>query len=374
MKQKLYRLTTISCSFNELLKGQLAYMNNYYDVTAIANDTGTLSDVGKEQGVKTIDIPMAREISPWQDIKSLVSLYRLFRHNRPHIVHVNTPKASLLGMVAAWMARVPKRVYTVTGLRFETTAGLLRFTLKSMERITCLCATRVIPEGDGVRDTLRRERITNKPLHKIHNGNINGIDLSHYDRTKEVIDMANKLKSDKFTYLFVGRIVKDKGINELVEAFDRLSKYNNNVRLMLVGRFEDKLDPISAQSRDIIERNNDIVVAGYQKDVRPYLAASDVLVLPSYREGFPNVVLQAGAMGLPSIVTNINGCNEIIVDGENGTIIPSRDVDALYNAMCEMLVDANKVDNMTSIAREMIASRYEQQEVWQATLEMYNTL
>jgi glycosyltransferase involved in cell wall biosynthesis len=374
MKQKLYRLTTISCSFNELLKGQLAYMNNYYDVTAVASDTGTLNEVGREQGVTTINIPMAREISPWQDVKSLVALYKLFRRDKPHIVHVNTPKASLLGMVAAWLARVPKRVYTVTGLRFETTSGLLRFTLKSMERITCLCATRVVPEGDGVRDTLRRERITNKPLKKIHNGNINGIDLHHYDRTQEVIDRANILSSNKFTFLFVGRIVKDKGVNELVSAFDKLSSTNNNIRLVLVGRFEDKLDPISAESRDIIERNPDIVVAGYQKDVRPYIAASDILVLPSYREGFPNVVLQAGAMGLPCIVTDINGCNEIIIDGENGTIIPPQNVDALYEAMNEAVTNPNKISSMANIAREMVASRYEQREVWQATLEMYNTL
>jgi glycosyltransferase involved in cell wall biosynthesis len=143
---------------------------------------------------------------------------------------------------------------------------------------------------------------------------------------------------------------------------------------VLVGRFEDKLDPISAESRDIIERNPDIVVAGYQKDVRPYIAASDILVLPSYREGFPNVVLQAGAMGLPCIVSDINGCNEIIIDGENGTIIPPQNVDALYEAMNEAVTNPNKISSMANIAREMVASRYEQREVWQATLEMYNTL
>ena len=374
MKQKLYRLTTISCSFKELLKGQLEYMNNHYDVTAVAADTGTLAEVGEVEGVRTVDVPMAREIALWRDLKSLVALYRLFRQERPYIVHANTPKASLLGMVAAWLARVPNRVYTVTGLRFETTSGLLRFVLKSMERVTCMCATRVIPEGDGVKATLRREYITRKPLQKILNGNINGVNLAYYDRTTEVMAEAESMKSAKLTFIFVGRIVRDKGVNELIEAFDRLSARYGDVRLMIVGRFEDRLDPISSVARETIERNKDIVLAGYQHDVRPYLAASDILVLPSYREGFPNVVIQAGAMGLPSIVTDISGSNEIIVDGMNGIVVPKRSVDRLYEAMVAVVEDREMLRRLSSVARTMVATRYAQHDVWRATLQMYNAL
>lgn len=374
MKKKLYRLATISCAFNELIRGQLQFLNQHFDVTAVANDTGTLDEVKTREGVNVVDIKMAREISLWQDIKSLIALYKLFKRDKPDIVHANTPKASLLGMVAAWAARVPHRVYTVTGLRFETTTGILRFILKTMERITCACATKIIPEGDGVKQTLRRENITQKPLHKILNGNINGIDLTHFSRSEEVMSKAKEFTTDAFTFVFVGRVVKDKGINELIAAFNRLSSQYNNIKLYIVGRLEEQLDPILPHTIETIRNNKAIISVGYQKDVRPFIAASDVLVLPSYREGFPNVVIQAGAMGLPSIVTDISGCNEIIINGQNGIIIPKQNEHALYEAMEYVVNNRDNVNAMASRARDLVASRFNQQDVWQAILEMYKTL
>ena len=294
---KLFRINTIDRSLR-LLRGQLRFLNQEFDVTAIANDSGALAEVAKREGVRTIGVPMRREINLAADCRSLVQLYKIFRCERPYIVHANTPKASLLSMVAAWAARVPHRIYTVTGLRFETTRGVLRFTLKMMERITCLCATKVIPEGDGVKATLLREHITRKPMEKIHNGNINGIDLEHYDRTEQVTARAAEIRngSEEFTFIFIGRMVRDKGINELVAAFARLNRDIPATKLLLVGKFEDELDPILPETKRMIENNPNIEFVGYQNDVRPYLAAADVAVLPSYREGFPNVVMQAGAM------------------------------------------------------------------------------
>lgn len=374
-RPKLCRVVTISHAFRELIKGQMAYMNQHFEVVGIANDLGSLEEVAKDEGVRVIDVKMERKVALWQDIKSLIALYRTFRRERPYIVHANTPKASLLSMVAGWMAGVPHRIYTVTGLRFETTTGIKRLILKNIERITTLCATKVIPEGDGVRNTLRRERITRKPLEKILNGNINGIDLTHFDRTDEVMSRAEVLRREGiFTYIFVGRMVKDKGVNEIVAAFDRLSRERSDVRLLLVGRFEEDLDPLLPESRECIERNKQIEFVGYQSDVRPYLAASDVLLLPSYREGFPNVVIQAGAMGLPSIVSDISGCNEIIIDHKNGIIIPKQDSEALYNAMCRLASETELTRLLAASARELVATRYAQSEVWRATLDMYNSL
>lgn len=372
--KKLMRVVTISHAFKELIRGQMAYLNQHFEVVGVASDVGSLDEVGEAEGVRVVNVDMAREISLWRDVKSLVALYRLFRREKPYIVHANTPKASLLSMVAAWAARVPHRLYTVTGLRFETTRGILRCVLKTMERITCLCATKIIPEGDGVRDTLRREHITRKPLQKILNGNINGIDLTHFDRTPEVEERARELRqADMFSFVFVGRMVKDKGMNELVAAFERLSHVREDVRLMLVGRFED-IDPLLPETVQLIERNERIVMAGYQSDVRPYLAASDVLVLPSYREGFPNVVIQAGAMGLPSIVTDISGSNEIILDNKNGVIVPKQDADALYEAMLRLCTETQTTTLLGSEARSMVAARYSQAELWKAILEMYESL
>ena len=375
-KLKLLRLTTVDISLNSLLKGQLRYLSQYFEVVGVAADTGVLQQVSEREGVRVVDLPMHREISLWADCKSLWALVKLFRRERPDIVHANTPKASLLGMVAAVLCRVPNRIYTVTGLRFETTQGVLRFVLKTMERITCLCATKVIPEGDGVKSILLRERITRKPMQKILNGNINGVDLEWYDRTESVMQRASEVRGDStdFTFVFIGRIVRDKGVNELVEAFSRLANERSDVRLMLVGRFEDDLDPLPQHTKKQIESNERISFVGYQSDVRPYLVASDVLVLPSYREGFPNVVLQAGAMGLPVIVTDVNGSDEAICSGVNGVIVPKYSSEVLYRAMSDMVSDRDATANMAAVAREMVASRFDQKDVWAALANMYKEL
>ena len=373
---KLLRLTTVDISLNSLLKGQLRYLSQYFEVVGVAADTGVLQQVSEREGVRVVDLPMHREISLWADCKSLWALVKLFRRERPDIVHANTPKASLLGMVAAALCRVPNRIYTVTGLRFETTQGVLRFVLKTMERITCLCATKVIPEGDGVKSILLRERITRKPMQKILNGNINGVDLEWYDRTESVMQRAAEVRGDltDFTFVFIGRIVRDKGVNELVEAFSRLANERSDVRLMLVGRFEDDLDPLPQHTKKQIESNERLSFVGYQSDVRPYLVASDVLVLPSYREGFPNVVLQAGAMGLPVIVTDVNGSDEAICSGVNGVIVPKYSSEVLYRAMSDMVSDRDATANMAAVAREMVASRFDQKDVWAALANMYKEL
>ena len=375
-RKKIIRITTISFSLDTLLKGQLSFLNNYYEVVGIASGKKELQKVSKREDILVINIPMSREISLWQDLRSLSLLVALFIKERPYIVHANTPKASLLAMVAAWVTRVPYRIYTVTGLRFETAIGNFRKLLIAMEKITCWCATKVIPEGEGVKKALIREKITNRPLRVILNGNINGIDTQHYDRTTLVNLLASEIREkDKFTFCFVGRLVRDKGINELVFAFVRLYEQNVGVRLILVGPFEKELDPVLPETEWQILNHTAISFVGYQQDIRPYLAASDALAFPSYREGFPNVVLQAGAMGLPSIVTDINGCNEIIEDGVNGVIVPPRDEEALYNAM-KYFVEHRDTDvrAMAERARPIIVDRFEQHKVWEALLAEYQLL
>lgn len=371
---KLLRITTHDISLNGLLKGQLAFLRrNGIEVVGVAADTGKLQLVEEREGIRVVNLPMHREISLRTDIRSLWQMYRLMRREKPEIVHANTPKGSLLGMMAAWMARVPVRIYTVTGLRFETAGGNLRRILKLMERITCRCATEVIPEGDGVARTLRREKITRRPLRKIHNGNINGVDTEHFDPAK--VEPEPSLNNPELTtFVFVGRMVRDKGINELVAAFQRLHCERPDTRLLLVGRFEDKLDPVLPRTKEIIEANEAIVCAGYQSDIRPFLRASSVLVLPSYREGFPNVVLQAGAMSLPVIVADVNGADEVITPGENGLIIPRRDETALYGAMKQMAENPEMRCQMARHARRVITERFEQKDVWAGTLARYREL
>lgn len=383
-RPKLIRLTTMASSLSGMLKGQLRFLNEEYEVVGVASGREALAEVSSREGIRTVHVAMRREISLWQDLKSLFWLTFLFLRERPRIVHANTPKGSLLAMWAAWMARVPHRIYLVTGLRFETTTGKFRLLLKTMERLTCFFATKVIPEGDGVKATLLRERITRKPMSKILNGNINGIDLEFFKRTPEIESQAAQIRreigADAGTFLFgfAGRIVRDKGVNELVSAFSRLKQElgGNAIRLVLLGDFEDALDPVSSETRsEIFRPNSGIYAPGFQKDLRPYYAAMNTFVLPSYREGFPNVVIQAGAMDVPCIVSDIGGCNEIIREGENGTIIPPRDADALYRAM-KLFYEGREtlLPKLSARSRELVSSRYEQRAVWDASLEMYRNL
>ena len=376
MKKKLIRVTTADISLNSLLKGQLKFLNQYFEVIGVAKNTGVLKEVSEREGIRVVDTPLERPISLVKDIKALWFLYRLFRKEKPWCVHANTPKGSLLAMIAAWFACVPHRVYTVTGLRYQGSHGVLRNILKGMEVCTCFFANKVIPEGNGVKQILQEDHITKKELNVILNGNINGVDIDYfspnhftaetringkpYTGSKENIRKDLNLSKDDFVFIFIGRIVGDKGMNELSDSMKRFQKEGKNVKLLLVGRFETDLDPLKSDNEDFLRNNTNVHFVGYQRDVRPFFVAADVLVFPSYREGFPNVVLQAGAMGLPSIVTNINGCNEIIKESQNGKIFAPKDADALFKEMNWCIENKDFIKVMASQSRKMIVDRYRQ--------------
>ena len=374
-KKKIIRATTVPTSLETFCKDMLRELNQRYEVVAVSSPLPELEVVATREGVRTIAVKMERRISLKRDIVSLWQMYKVMRRERPWMVHSMTPKAGLMCMVASWLARVPRRVHTFTGLVWPTATGLNRMILKTTDRILCACATHIIPEGNGVKNDLINGKITRKPMKVLANGNVRGIELDHYRRTTEVEEEAAKIRKEGvLTFVFIGRLVRDKGIHELVEAFVRLNKENPHTRLVLVGRTEAELDPLNDETQHIIDTHNAIEAVGSQNDVRPWLAASDVLAFPSYREGFPNVVIEAGAMGLPSIVTNINGCNEIIIPGENGVIIPPRDADALYEAMKDLCEDDEKRGYLTKNARESVASRFDCQIVRRALYDFYASL
>ena len=347
-----------------------------YEVVLLSSPGEQMDQITKEYGVKGIGIPMERHISLFKDIRALVKIIMVFRKEKPTMVHSMTPKAGMLCMIAAWVAHVPVRVHTFTGLVFPTSIGIKRKVLMATDYLTCACATHVIPEGEGVKNDLQNNGITKKPLKVLGYGNVRGIDLNRFSYRPDVVLLANSIKKENvFTFVFVGRIVKDKGINELCKAFDKLSCISL-MRLILIGRYEDSLDPISNETREIIARNDSIEVVGpqYGDDLIAYYAAADCFVMPSYREGFPNTVLEAGAMGLPSIVTDINGSREIVKDGVNGLIVPPRNVDRLYDAMREMVQASDDRQRMAGNARKMIADRFEQGYVRRCLYDFYDEI
>ncbi|WP_301029895.1 glycosyltransferase, partial [Parabacteroides goldsteinii] len=243
--QKLIRISTIPVSLETLLKGQLKMLSEHYEVVVVSSPGERMKVLEEREGVRTVSIPMERRISLVKDFMSLLRLIILFAKERPDMVHSITPKAGLLSMLAAWITRVPVRMHTFTGLVFPTATGKMQKLLIVMDRLTCFCATHINPEGEGVKRDLINYNITSKPLHVIANGNVNGIDLEYFDRTPEVMEKAYSYKKEgTFTFCFVGRMVKDKGINELVHSFLRLYQDDARVRLLLVGPFEKELDPV----------------------------------------------------------------------------------------------------------------------------------
>ncbi len=377
MKPKIFRCATVDSSI-DFLRGMMPYLSEHYELMLLSSPGKYLTELSEEYGVKAYGVKIERQISPLKDLVSLVRIIRVFLREKPQMVHSMTPKAGLLCMMASWFARVPVRVHTFTGLVWPTSVGIKRKLLMATDRLTCACATHVIPEGQGVLNDLRNSGITKKPMKVLGYGNIQGVEMDRFCRDR-VIDQSLALK-DKyglascFSFIFVGRIVKDKGINELVAAFDLISRKYPQTRLLLVGR--DDNDPISEKARKAIDTNASILKLGpiYGDDLIAHYVAADCLVFPSYREGFPNTVLEAGALGLPSIVTDINGSREIIIDGENGMIIPPKDEKALFDAMERMILDKDLVAEMAQKARGLIASRFDSHFVQQCLFDFYSNI
>lgn len=361
-KKKIIIASTIPLSIDIFYRGALRELSEQYEVVALSSPDPLMKTIEEREGVRTIAIKMERRMAPFADLRSLVKLAAVLRRERPSMIHSMTPKAGLLCMAAAWMARIPIRIHTFTGLVFPTAQGLTRRLLMTTDRLTCHFATHIIPEGEGVKNDLIKNKITTKPLKVLGYGNLRGVDMQYYSQRPEIVGMANGIRSSLFTFLFVGRIARDKGIDELCAAFDNICRKRENVRLILVGPDERDIDPIAAETERIMGSNQRIEMVGMKCDdeLLAYYAAADCFVLPSYREGFPNTVLEAGAMGLPSIVTDINGSREIITNGTNGLIVEPRNTETLEKAMLRMIDENSTRQQMAQHARQMIADRFEQ--------------
>jgi len=379
--KKIIRITTVPISLKNLLKGQLRYMSTYFNVVGVSSPGDAVKDIVNDEGIRVIEIEMTRSITPLKDLKSVFKLYKIIKREDPFIVHTHTPKAGTLGMLASKLAGVPNRLHTIAGLPLLEATGTKRWLLDTVEKITYACATKIYPNSFGLKDIILKNKYTKAhKLKVIGKGSSNGIDVAYFSINNldknEVSKIQNSLniQNNDIVFIFVGRLVADKGINELIAAFKRICLNSSNAKLLLVGTFENELDPLHNDTLDEIETNTNIVSVGWQTDVRPYFAVSNVLTFPSYREGFPNVVMQAGAMNLPSIVTDINGCNEIIIDGINGIIIPPKSEEQLYVSMQEMIDKPEKREALANASRDIICNNYKREVIWEALLKEYKNL
>lgn len=378
----LIRITTVPLSLEKLLEGQMNFMQQQnLKVYMISSPGPVTKSLEERENCKFIGLPMTRTISPLKDIVSIFKLIKLLKKLRPDIVHTHTPKAGLIGMTAAWLCKVPVRLHTVAGLPLMEAKGLKKGILIWVEKMTYAFACYVYPNSFELKKyILENNFVSAKKLKVIGNGTSNGIDTDYFKKTPDILKQAQALKQQfsltisDITFIFIGRIVKDKGINELVQSFNQLNQKYSNLKLLLVGNFEDELDPIDANTKEIINLNNNIICTGFINDVRAYLAASDVLIFPSYREGFPNVPLQAGCMDLPMIVSDINGCNEIVENYINGLIIPAKNVAALQLAMEKMITDEKLRCSCAYSSRQKIVENYSREFIWNKLLGEYKNL
>lgn len=376
---KILRITTVPMSFNLLLKGQMNFMNkNGFEVFAASSEGVEIDEIKTDEGVEHIIIPFTRVLSPLMDLVCLWKTIMLIKKIKPHIVHSHTPKAGLISMLAAWIMRVPYRLHTVAGMPLMETKGILRAILVRTERITYACANKIYPNSNSLYLWILKS--LNPKASKIKiigSGSSNGINLQHFKNTERIQTEARALRlsigihPDDIVFIFIGRLVRDKGITELIHAFNKIK--SENTHLLLIGEFEDQREPLTLKIKNLIRRDKQIHALGFKKDIRPFLAASDIFVFPSYREGFPNVVLQACSFNLPCIVTDINGCNEIIEHNRNGLIVEPKDSNELAKAMKLLLNDGSLKEVLAAEARKSVLT-YDQQYYWKELLKEYEKM
>lgn len=374
------RITTVPISLKILLKDQLKFINRYFDVVGVSSEGKELHDVALDEGIRTVSLNMTRKFTPLKDLVAVVKMIILFRKESPDIVHSHTPKAGIIAMLAAFLTNVPIRLHTVAGLPVMDSKGLKRITLLVVEWLTCKCATKVYPNSRGLEAFLLEVvNVPSKKLKIMGSGSSNGVDVRYFDLTPEVQKLAQCEKArygleDSFVFTFIGRVVKDKGIEELINAYIKLSVEYRNTRLVIVGLEEPLTDPVSNRSQALLKNSKGIVCTGFMDDIRPILGVSDCLVLPSYREGFPNVVMQASCMNVPSIVSNINGCNEIIQDGRNGLVVEPKSVDGLYSAMKRVVADRGLLSDLAARSRDSVVEKYDREKFHKIVLAEYQDL
>lgn len=382
MKPKLIRITTVPLALQVLLKGQLKFMReNGFEVIMVSADGKERGQVIDDEGCRHVIIPMTRQITPVSDFIALIRLVRLFKKEKPDIIHSHTPKAGLLAMLAGKLAGVKIRVHTIAGLRFMTATGFTRRLLIYMEKLTGSQATAIWPNSFSLANYIRENKIVaEKKMKVIGRGSSNGINLRRFSTTtlqpEKLENIKRKIGFDEklIYFLCVGRIVKDKGIDELVQAFSTLYQQNMQVRLLLVGEYEDQLDPISEEARALLHSHPGIIMAGWSSDVEYYMHFSFALLHPSYREGFPNVLLQAGAMLCPVICSIIEGNIDLIDHQKTGLLFAVKNKSALLMQMEFALNHPEDLKTYAANLRSKIEQHFDQQVLHKLILQEYHNL
>jgi glycosyltransferase involved in cell wall biosynthesis len=361
------------------LSAQCVELSKRCRMAVLSSPGPNLAKLGVENKIETLAVQMDREISPIHDLRALLQLFLLFRRVQPSVIDFSTPKAGLLGMLAGWLAGVPCRVYTLRGLRLETAKGWKRTVLMGTEWIACKCAHRVICVSASLRQRAIDLRLVEATKALVVGSGSSGVLVEKYLPTSENVERSRKLYSgldlpENVPVIgFVGRFTRDKGIPELIDAFDELRLEHPALRLLLVGDFEDG-DPVPESVQARIESDPFIVRTGFVSDTSPYYHLMDLLVLPTYREGFPNVPLQAQVAAKPVVTTRVAGAVDSVQDGKTGLMVPVGDASALAHAISSLLCDATKRKEMGRSGQEWVLREFTLSRVIDAQVRVYQSL
>ena len=360
---------------------------NGFEIKIVCSDGPEVQSVMKSEGCSVLTIPFSRKISLKTDIITIYRLVLLLRKIKPHIVHTHTSKAGLIGMISAFLVRCPIRIHSVPGLQMMESKGLRRLILNLSERLTYFLSDVVCPNSKSLKEyILDHKMCSSEKIRIIGCGSSSGVNLDKYcmhlkkTSTRKSIRERFCVDDNGIVLAFVGRISKEKGIHELVESFVNLSKRYANLYLLLIGKYDDIgeydtiNDGIDNDTKNILNNNARLNITGWVEDVENYLAASDIVVHPSYREGFSNALLQAGSMGLPSVTTNVSGCIDVIKDGETGLVVSPKDSVALEKALEVLILDKDKRVELGLNAYHHVAANFASNIIWEETARFYTDM
>lgn len=363
-----------------LMKGQLSYLiKSGFNVTVITSPGSSLYEAKTKEKINVKAIEMERTISPLKDFIALIKIIIYFLRVRPDICNSGTPKAGLLGMIAAWISRVPVKVYTVRGLPLEGASGFKKKILTLTERIACFCADKVICISPSIEKKIIDLKIsTNDKTIVFGAGSSNGLQIEDYRLTKETeieikeIQKKNNLNRYDFIIGYVGRINNFKGVEELVDVFENLQKQYKKIALLLVGKKEEK-DSISDEINEKIINNPHIIEIGRVDNPVPYYYIMDILAFPTHREGFGNVSIEAQATGTPVITTNATGAIDTVVDGVTGYIIDVGDTQALQKAILKLMKNPNLIETLGENGKKRVEKEFDSRIIWNGLEKLYRS-
>jgi glycosyltransferase involved in cell wall biosynthesis len=378
---RIVRIATVPFFILHHLRSQVdALVAARHEVILISSPIEGADALERIPGIRFVPIDVPRGIAPLRDLAALVSIFRLFRSFRPDVVHSTTPKAGLLCAAAGFLASVPVRLHTFTGQQWLELSGPIRWLSMASDWLIARLNTQCYADSPSQRDFLIAAGLCRADaISVLESGSLAGVDLARFDpeslaerarRCRETLAIPHAAR----VVLFIGRVTRDKGLVELADAFSRIKASDSGAYLVVVGPTEPKRDPLPPALLQALGSDDRIRMTGYDPEPEKYLAMADLLCLPSYREGFGNVVIEAGALGVPAVGTRIDGLRDAVDDGVTGLLVPPKNAAALASALANLLKDDAKRKQMGNAARERARNLFDSRIVNSRVLGEYERL